>query len=82
MEFFLFKNVFRVQVGVFERYQGANEMVNALRQLFTEPVSVVNEYKDGAPIFKVRIGQFSSSEDAEKFKLILKSEYNMDGIIQ
>ena len=76
------KNVFRVQVGVFERYQGANEMVNALRQLFTEPLSVVNEYKDGAPIFKVRIGQFSSSEDAEKFKLILKSEYNMDGIIQ
>ncbi len=76
------KSVFRVQVGVFERYQGANEMVNTLRQLFTEPVTVVNEYRDNAPVFKVRIGQFSSSEEAEKFKQILKNEYNMEGIIQ
>jgi len=73
---------YRVQVGVFERYQGASDMVNTLRQLFTEPVSVINEYKNNSPVFKVRIGQFSSSEEAEKFKLILKSEYNMEGIIQ
>lgn len=73
---------YRVQVGVFERYQGASDMVNTLRQLFTEPVSVINEYKNNAPIFKVRIGQFNSSEEAEKFKLILKNEYNMEGIIQ
>lgn len=73
--------VFRVQVGVFERYQGANDMVNTLRQLFTEPVSVINEYKDNAPIFKVRIGQFRSTEEARKFKQILKNEYNMEGVI-
>jgi cell division septation protein DedD len=72
---------FRVQVGVFERYEGAKEMVNSLRQLFTEPVTVINEYKDNKPVFKVRIGQFSTPEEAENFKKILFNEYNMTGIV-
>lgn len=76
------QSAFKVQVGVFERYQGANEMVNTLRQLFTEPVTVVNEYRNNSPVFKVRIGQFYSIQDADRFRQNLKSEYNMDGIVQ
>jgi thioredoxin 1 len=74
--------MYRIQVGVFERYQGASDMVNTLRELFTEPVSVINEYKNNAPMFKVRVGQFITSEEAERFKQILKNEYNIEGIVQ
>lgn len=74
-------NAFRVQVGVFERYEGAAEMVQSLKQLFVEQVTVTNEYKDGVPVFKVRIGQFETSEQANNFRKNLKNEYNMDGII-
>ena len=57
-------------------------MVNTLRQLFTEPVTVVNEYTNNSPVFKVRIGQFYSIQDADRFRQNLKTEYNMDGIVQ
>ncbi|MBK9733655.1 MAG: thioredoxin family protein [Saprospiraceae bacterium] len=73
---------FRVQVGVFERYKGADDMVNTLRQIFLEPINVVNEFRNEVPIFKVRIGQFSTYEEAESFRKILKTEYNMNGIVQ
>jgi thiol-disulfide isomerase/thioredoxin len=72
---------FTVQVGVFQKYNGANDMVNFLRQMFLEPVSVTNEYKDKMPIFKIRIGQFSTFEDADKFRKSLKADYNMEGIV-
>ncbi|MBK8668488.1 MAG: SPOR domain-containing protein [Saprospiraceae bacterium] len=62
-------------------YEGAKEMVNALRQLFVEQISVTNEYKESMPIFKVKIGQFATKDEAEAFKKILKDEYNMDGIV-
>lgn len=72
---------YRVQLGVFERYQGAQEMVQALQQLFTEPITVSNEYKDGKPIYKVRIGQFDSWDAAQAFKNSIKSDFNMEGLI-
>lgn len=74
-------NAFRVQVGVFERYEGAADMVQTLKQFFVEQVTVTNEYKNGVPVFKVRIGQFETAEQAENFKKVIKNEYNMDGII-
>ena len=75
------ESAYKVQVGVFQRYEGAKEMVNALRQLFVEQISVTNEYKESMPIFKVKIGQFATKDEAEAFKKILKDEYNMDGIV-
>lgn len=76
------QNAYRVQVGVFERYEGAADMVQTLRQFFVEQVTVTNEYRDGVPVFKVRIGQFGTQNEAENFKKILKAEYNMSGIVQ
>lgn len=74
-------NAYRVQVGVFERYEGAADMVQTLKQFFGEQVTVTNDYKDGIPVFKVRIGQFETAEQAESFKKSIKAEYNMEGII-
>lgn len=72
---------FRVQVGVFERYQGAKDMVQSLKQLFTEPITVSNEFKDGKPIYKVRIGQFDTFDQAHVFKNSIKSDFNMEGLV-
>jgi hypothetical protein len=56
-------------------------MVQTLKQFFGEQVTVTNDYKDGIPVFKVRIGQFETAEQAESFKKSIKAEYNMEGII-
>jgi thiol-disulfide isomerase/thioredoxin len=71
----------RIQVGVFEKYQGAEEMVQKLREIVTEPVAVFNEYKDGQPIYKICVGQFESLSDAEKFKSSLWQDHNLPGIL-
>ncbi len=74
-------HTYSVQVGVFERFDGAQNMVNSLRQLFTEEITVVHDMKDDHAIFRVRLGQFRSDEDARKFKDMLKVEYNMEGLV-
>lgn len=73
--------IFRVQLGVFERYQSADEMAKSLKQLFVEPLTITNEMKDGKLLYKVRIGEFSSYETAEQFKKTISNEYNMTGLI-
>jgi thioredoxin-related protein len=72
---------YRLQLGVFERYQGAQEMVQSLKQLFTEPITVSNEFKEGKPVYKVRIGQFETWNEAQFFKNSIKSDFNMEGLI-
>ncbi|MEZ4909779.1 MAG: thioredoxin family protein [Saprospiraceae bacterium] len=74
--------VYRVQTGVFETYESAEVMVKKLKDIFLEPVVVVNEYRDNKPMFKVRIGQYNTYEEAEDLRLILKQQYNMNGIVQ
>ncbi len=73
--------IFRVQLGVFERYQSADEMVKSLKQLFVEPLTITNEMKDGTLLYKVRIGEFRSYDDAQQFKKTISDEYNMAGLI-
>lgn len=74
-------HTYTVQVGVFERFDGAQNMVNSLRQLFTEEITVAHDMKDDHAIFRVRLGQFRNDEDARKFKELLKADYNMEGVV-
>ena len=75
------QKMFRVQVGVFSNYQSAEKMVKVLSNLTDEPVTVINEYKDDEPVFKVRVGQFESSEAAEFFRNILNQGHSLKGIV-
>jgi len=74
--------VYRVQTGVFNDFDSAQVMVKKLNGIFLEPVVVVNEFRDNKPVFKVRIGQFSSYDEAESLRIILKDQYQMNGIVQ
>ncbi len=76
------ESVYRVQVGVFTKYKGANNLIKSLRENFLEPITVTTEYKDNVSYFKVCIGQFSKLEDAETFRKLLKNEYKIEGIVQ
>lgn len=76
------ETVYRVQVGVFTKYKGANNLIKSLRENFLEPITVTTEYKDNVSYFKVCIGQFSKLEDAENFRKTLKDEYKIEGIVQ
>lgn len=73
--------MFRVQVGVFSSYQKAEQMVKTLTDLTDDPISVVSEYTDGNPVFKVRMGQFDSPEEAGDYKTKLLAEHNLNGIV-
>ncbi|HPQ20619.1 MAG TPA: thioredoxin family protein [Saprospiraceae bacterium] len=74
-------STYRLQMGVFSSFDGAQAKVNALREEFIEPIVVINDKKDGNPIFRVMMGQFESMNEAESFRKILKSDFNLDSII-
>ena len=76
------QSTYRVQVGVFSTYDAANAHVKKLRETFLEAITVVSEIRNGETLFKVRIGQFKSYDEADSFRIALRSEYNMQGIVQ
>lgn len=75
------QKMFRVQVGVFTKYQSAEELVKTLSNLTDEPITVINEYKNDEPVFKVRIGQFDTAEAAESLRNLLNQDHSLEGIV-
>ncbi|MBK8620553.1 MAG: thioredoxin family protein [Saprospiraceae bacterium] len=75
------QKVYKLQVGVFEKYESAEIFIQKLNQLFTEPVTVRNDFIQQKIVFRVFIGQFDELEEAQKFKDILKTENQMDAIV-
>jgi thioredoxin 1 len=73
---------FKVQVGVFSTYDAAQNHVTKLKQTFLEPITVINEIRNGETLFKVRMGQFPTYEEADSFRVILKNDHNLSGIVQ
>ncbi len=72
---------YKVQVGTFTSYEVAEDMVKNLRKFFVEPITVIYDYEQNVPVFKVRIGQFGDKNSANFFKGLIKDEYNMDGFV-
>lgn len=75
------KKVYKLQVGVFEKYESAEAFVQKLNNMFLETVTVKNDFKEGRIIFRVYLGQFSTKEDAMEFKKSIQIDNNMDSII-
>jgi thioredoxin 1 len=73
---------FRVQVGVFTRYDGAGDLVQMLRQSIEEPIMVITESRDDTLLFRVQVGRFASLKEAEQLKVKMKSDMNIDGIVR
>ncbi|MFZ1705725.1 MAG: thioredoxin family protein [Saprospiraceae bacterium] len=75
------KKIFKLQVGVFERYELAESFIQKLHTTFLEPVTVKNDYKDGKMLFRICLGQFDTMEEAIQFKKMLKAENQMESIL-
>ena len=75
------KTVFRVQTGVYGTYASATKMAAHLRELFLEDVVVINDYKGDKVLFRVKLGQFATLEEAESFREILAEEFDIKGIV-
>jgi thiol-disulfide isomerase/thioredoxin len=73
---------YRVQVAVFSTYDTATQQVKKLQETFLEPITVVSEIRNGETLFKVRMGQFESYEEADSFRQILYNDYQIRGIVQ
>jgi thiol-disulfide isomerase/thioredoxin len=75
------KKIFKLQLGVFEKYELADAFVQKLNDTFLEPVTVKNEMKNGKMIFRVFLGQFETQEEAEVFKKQIFDENQLDSIV-
>ena len=75
-------SAFRVQVGVYSSYEDANEMINSLRSQMLEPIDMVTEIRKEIVIFKVRVGQFDTYDEAEQFRIQMVKDINLDGIVK
>jgi hypothetical protein len=52
-----------------------------LRESFLEGVVVINDYKGDKVLFRVKLGQFATLEEAESFREILAEEFDIKGIV-
>lgn len=75
------QKIYKLQVGVFERYELAEKFILQLQQTFLEPVTVKNDLAGDKIVFKVYLGQFESKEDALQFKQNLINDHGLDSFV-
>jgi len=73
--------IYKLQVGVFERYEIAEKFISDLQNTFLEPVTVKNDLINGKVVFKIYLGQFESKEEALHFKDSLSKTHKIESFI-
>lgn len=72
---------YRIQIGVYDRYQDAVRKVGQLEESFQEPVQLLAaKGQTGRQSYRIFIGQFSQKKAAEEFLYYLRRK-NLDGQI-
>ena len=75
------KRNYRVQVGVYDDYSDAHKEVERLRDIFLEPIVVLNDFRNDKVLFKIMLGQFKSITEADSFCKILKTDFGIKAIV-
>ena len=75
------KRNYRVQVGVYDDFSAAQKEVTRLREIFMEPIVVLNDFKNDKVLFKIMLGQFQSLKEADSFCKILKTNFSINAIV-
>lgn len=76
------KESYRVQVGTYTDFKNTFKYVNELKEIFAEPIIVLNDYADGKIIYRVMMGEFKSKNEASSFVKILKREFDISAIVK
>lgn len=75
------KRNYRVQIAIYEDYSNAQKEVNRLRNLFSEPIVVLNDFSNNKVLFKIMLGQYSTIQEASDFCKILKTNFSIDATV-
>ena len=74
-------NLYKLQLGVFLKKEGAVKLVNDLSsRVFDQPV-IIQDYKNNSVVYKVVMGEFQNITDAEQLKSQLINDYKVESLI-
>jgi thioredoxin 1 len=74
-------NLYKLQLGVFSKKEGAVKLVNDLSsRVFDQPV-IIQDYKNNTVVYKVVMGEFQNITDAEQLKSQLINEHKVESLI-
>ena len=74
-------NLYKLQLGVFSKRDGAVKLVNDLSsRVFEQPV-IIQDYKNNTIVYKVVMGEFQNLNDAEQLKSQLINDYKVESLI-
>lgn len=76
------RSSYKLQMGAYTQYEAAASKVVQLQDQFLEPIVVVNDVQDDQVVFKIMMGHFSTKEEADSFKKILKDKYLLDSFVR
>ena len=74
-------HVYKLQLGVFTKKDGATKLVNDLSTKVFEQPMIIQDYKNNSVIYKVVLGEFHSLNDAEQFKNQLNTNHKVESMI-
>lgn len=75
------KKQYRMQIGVFTTIDKAFKKSEELKQIFLQPVTIIQEDKNGKVLYKVLLGDFGSFTEAKSFKKILSEQFQIEAVL-
>ncbi len=76
-----FRTNYKLQLGNYHDYNDAFDKVQELKEIFIEPIIVLNSYVDNTTQYRVLMGEFKTINEAESFRKILKTDFKMDSVV-
>ena len=76
------KNIYRIQLGVYNEFENTYDLVNKMKSQFIEPIIVLNDMSNDKIVYKVMMGSFQTESEAIDFKNILETDFNIKGIVK
>lgn len=73
---------YRVQVGLYKEFSDASARSRELKEIFIDPIVILQDTQNGQKMYKVLLGNFASLDEAESFRKILKDQFNIQAIIK
>ena len=75
------QSAYKLQLGMFSSYEQTLSYYNQIAGLLEDPVIIMHDYKAGQVVYRVLIGNFSSTSEAHFFQSDLKGRLNIDSHI-
>ena len=72
------KSNYKLQLGLFGSYESTLSFYNEISAVVEEPIVILHDYKGSSVVYRVLLGNFSSTHEAHFYKSSLKEKYNID----